>query len=394
MRNGRGFMMSAALVGAVSVGVLTFVACSEDSPTRPRTGGRGAACNGEPGEFPAADCDNSANECNSAGCSINESKCGSKSTCLPLADNAGKQVLDFRIRRLNVAGPPPLAEAFIQKSVVTQNIDLDARECGENGKGAFNWLVRIDRTKNEFVTGGAPPSDDPFNTGYCFFNDETAGIPISPARAAFTESNGKITTEPLARLNVPIFLDGDIDNVIILPLSNVIIRDLSVSDNNNCIGAFNNSALTASCQEDPETCTKWKTSASLGGYITLEEADQVRVDVLNQSLCVLLTRTPKDPSTNKCQRRDGKIVGEGNYCSTSKKPGDCKDSFWLSATFAASAVKIDDNSTVPQCRGTGGGGTDAGTDSGAGDAGTDASTTDSGSDAATTTDAGGDADAG
>jgi hypothetical protein len=66
----------------------------------------------------------------------------------------------------------------------------------------------------------------------------------------------------------------------------------------------------------------------------------------------------------------GNITAKGDYCSTSNMPGDCQDSFWLAATFAAAAVNINDGSTVPTCQGiTDGGGTDGGTD--AGDASSD-----------------------
>ena len=34
---------------------------------------------------------------------------------------------------------------------------------------------------------------------------------------------------------------------------------------------------------------------------------------------------------------------------TSKKPGDCQDSYWLTATFAASAVNINAGTNTPTC---------------------------------------------
>ena len=74
----------------------------------------------------------------------------------------------------------------------------------------------------------------------------------------------------------------------------------------------------------------------------------------------------------------GNVIDKGNYCSTSNPPGPggCQDSYWLAATFAASAVIINDGAGVPDCLGGGdGGAADSGTvvDSGAApaDAGTD-----------------------
>jgi hypothetical protein len=43
-----------------------------------------------------------------------------------------------------------------------------------------------------------------------------------------------------------------------------------------------------------------------------------------------------------------------------KTKGDCADSFWLAATFAASAAVITDGADVPECQGKAS--TDGGTD--------------------------------
>ena len=122
--------------------------------------------------------------------------------------------------------------------------------------------------------------------------------------------------------------------------------------------------------DDPSLCSKWNTSGSLGGFITLEEADKVIIKEISSSLCVLLTKTPKDPATLGCQRDGaGKLTQKGDYCSTTDSPGGCQDSFWLAATFAASAAKINDGAGNPNCLGIAP--ADAGTD--ASDSGSDAS---------------------
>ena len=122
---------------------------------------------------------------------------------------------------------------------------------------------------------------------------------------------------------------------------------------------------------------KWKTAGAIGGYITLEEADAIQVQELSASLCTLLTGT-KDQATGKCPRNgDGSFnltpAQQGDYCSKSNQPGDCHDSFWLAATFAASAVTLDTSGSVPECK-PGGSPVDGGTDASdaGGDAGTDA----------------------
>jgi len=340
---------------ASAMGLSTLVACEED-PHRRSDGTQQlleTGCTAAPGEIPKPGCDDSDKSCEEEpGCSIDETKCGSASTCLPMGDNRGKSVSDLRLRSLHIVAPKALAAQFVRRTVVTANVDLDAPSCGERGKGQFSWLMRIDRDKNEIITGGAPPASDPFGTGYCFARFKSVeGIDIAPLRApiAFTGRTFK-STVPQA-LNVPIFLTPDGKSTIVLPLSEVVIDGVSLSEDGNCIGALNKKALKGDCRDEPGTCTKWTTAGSLGGFITLEEADKVFIPELNQSLCVVITQSSRGPD-NRCKREGGKIPLQGDYCSIDKKPGSCKDSMWMAATFAAAAVKIDPAAAAPGCSGT------------------------------------------
>ncbi len=337
---------------------------------------------GGPGGFPPPNCDPSDNTCPATGgtCNINTTKCGDPSTCLPMADNSKKAVYDFRLRRLWITDPPPLASAVIEGStgIVTSGVDLAAPECGDTGKGAFNWLLRIDPANNTALTGGAPPSPDPFTTGYCFYRHQLGNLDVEPSSAAITfgGDGGTFTTAAIPLLNVPIFLAPDAGaadpaNVIILPLRNAVLKQATISNNNNCIGAYNLKALDQNCVvADPSSCSKWQTAGSLGAVMTLEDADKVPLTVLPETLCVLLTSASGGGKSDAggCAR-DGQnnIIAKGDYCSTTGKAGDCQDSFWLAATFAAAAVTINDGSSEPTCQGNGDAGTDA-----SGDATTDA----------------------
>jgi hypothetical protein len=200
---------------------------------------------------------------------------------------------------------------------------------------------------------------------------------ITPAQVSLTfDDAGAFTTSPIALLNVPVFLSpdggaGDPGNVIILPLRNAVLKQASISNDNDCIGSYNAVAVAdgggpqgeACFVNDPSSCSKWHTAGLLGAVMTLEDADSVPLSILPVSLCVLLTGTQPDPVTHGCMR-DGNnnIIAQGDYCSTTGMPGGCADSFWLAATFAASAVTINDGSTEPTCQGVSDGGMDAGTD--------------------------------
>jgi hypothetical protein len=367
-----------SVVAVVKYGVITaatgglalvvFNACGFDPPAKNTSDGGGGPegivkCEAPPGKLPEPNCDNSDNKCTETGCPIDPS-CGEVTTCLPLSKNTGKTLLDFRIRRLSVAAPPTLAEAFVQNSVVTKNIDLKAKQCGELGNGAFNWLFQIDKTANKLRTGGAPPSTDAFGLGYCFYDHTTnEGIVVAPAETSIKfEGDTFSTAAPIAKLNVPIFLGGNVDNAIVLPLTDATVTKTTLSADGDCIGQFEPKALTSDCQDDPSSCAKWKTAGAIGGYITLEEADNVPVKDLNESLCVLLTKATKQGPEGKCPRDGAGGLPKGDFCSTTKTAGGCQDSYWLAATFAASAVKIHDGAGVPECKTGGGPKPDAGVD--------------------------------
>ena len=355
----------------IALAVTFIVSCADDEHRRTSreqatSGGGSGACQAEPGQIPAADCDNSQQKCDPIpGCEIDEGKCGSKSTCLPLSDNAGKQVQDFRIRRLNIATPPALAGSFIQNTVVNLNIDLNAKTCGELGKGLFTWLLQVDRTNNRIITGGSPPASDPFGQGFCFARFNLNGQQVEPIDVPVKFEGDKFTALEALDVKIPIFLNEQLASAILLPISNAQLKDVSISPDGNCIGKFRPNALDPACVEAQELCTKWQTAGALGGYITLEAADTVKIKELNnKTLCSFLA----GESTLTCTRgSDNQIVYKGDYCAATKSAGGCQDSVWLAATFAASAAKIfDGKGVVEGCSGasTGDAGTEGGTDAG------------------------------
>jgi len=371
--------MTLGLPVVVMGGIAVVGACTPDKLQIPQDdGGTSAEACGtpSPGTFPKGDCatdqDNGPPTCHSSSaCMINEAVCGSKATCLPMSTNKGKEVLDFRIRRLSVLAPKALASGTIQTAVIDHGITLGAKQCGENGDGSFTWLFRVDKSANTVKTGGSPPTTDPFGIGYCFADTVVGGNRISPVTGKISFTGNTFGSDTIPKLTVPIFVANDPNQLILLPLSGVAVKDVTISNDGDCIGSFNPSALDDLCFDSRSDCSRWHTAGALAGYITLEEADTVPIPQLgNKSLCVMLTGGSAGPD-NKCIRVNGKIKDPGDYCSTSGKAGDCQDSYWLAATFAAAAVKIKDASTDPLCMGGTAG--DGGMGDGGGDAGNDAS---------------------
>lgn len=363
------------VTGCAAIACGAFIGCLEEPHRRTEAGGGNLGCFVPPGEVPSPDCDITITrdgertfDCRpEPGCVVDESKCGSIRTCAPLASNAGKPTLDMRIRRLNVVAPPALADdAIIRGTVVTSNVNLN-NVCAEDGTGQFNWLLRIDRPGRKVTTGGAPPPLDPFGEGFCFYRQTVNGIDVAPKTFDIdvddTQGGFRFRTKPGAaeRLYVPIFLDKLGDSVILLPLTKARFSEVTVTGT-DCIGQYRPEALQGpKCYESPSVCPRWATGGALAGYVTIEDADQVMIRELNRSLCVLLTGSPVDESTRKCRRIDGRIPYPGDYCSRDETAGSCRDSFWLAATFAASAVRITEGG-LTKCQGGSAGPADGGTD--------------------------------
>jgi hypothetical protein len=375
-----------ALVGGAIA--LSWACLNHKAPPLPTI--TGGSCGVDAGEFPIPNCDDTGEMCmaSMAGCST--APCTSSSACLAMADNTGKTVQDFRMRKLHVVAPGALASEVIQGGIVDLGIELP-NQCGENGQGAFNWLLRVDTTAMKMTTGGAPPATDPFGVGYCFVDQMIGSALVAPATTPLMmASDGTLETAPIPKLNVPIYVMGQLSMVVVLPISQGRLTGVTISKDGNCIGAFNPNGVTfsgGSCIANGG-CERWFTAGSLGGYITLDEADNVPVATLgNISLCVFLTGGSSVVDGGKACARDmsGKIIARGDYCSTTQSAGGCGDSFWLAATFAASAVKINDGKGMPGC--TGGTQSDGGTDGGDG-GGTDSGPGDGGADGASDAGAG------
>ncbi len=149
---------------------------------------------------------------------------------------------------------------------------------------------------------------------------------------------------------VPIFTSPtDTTNPIILPLHQVDLVGKFSDDTHNCIGKFNGAELDPvnACKPDVLSGQRpWTTGATLKGYITIAEADQVFVQELGSTLCVFLAGVADwKGSDNDCKTSDKWIGGErppGDWCSTTNSPADstCSDAWRLEGDFSASAIKI------------------------------------------------------
>ena len=261
--------------------------------------------------------------------------------CVALADNAGKTTFGLRMAQLTVTRPAALTNQLVQ-SIVGNGVLMNLEQCRLTGLGTFNWLLEFDTTSGMLRTGGALPRTDP-RQGYCFLDEMVGGFPVQPVTVAY-QGDGGVLSADVGDIQVPIYTDlAATETPILLPLKAARVTQATLSADNNCMGTYNAEGLLP-----PDRCLPSRDiptfveGAALEGHIILEDADQVLVEDLNQSLCVVLAGTDAQYNDNgKCARdASGAILFKGDYCSTTGSDGGCQDAVKLGATFAASAVDI------------------------------------------------------
>ncbi|MEZ4446543.1 MAG: hypothetical protein R3B72_46115 [Polyangiaceae bacterium] len=286
----------------------------------------------------------------SADCTPTDPACpavGITSDCLSLVDNTGLDQFALRLSQLSVKAPEALTNPFVY-GIVSQGVNINLPACNINtGKGTFNMLTIFDKTADTLTLAGAYPEASPAD-GYCIVDDMASEVaPITVT--ANLQADGSFSTDPIPRIVVPIFLDisGDLGSAVFLPLREGRITGGQLSADQNCIGRFNGDKLDPAfeCAADPNDVEFFENGASLDGFITLEDADEVIVELTNQSLCVLLSGDYKTYGDgmmpNRCLRDGGgAITLKGDWCSTTNAAGGCQDAFHLEAEVASSGAAL------------------------------------------------------
>ena len=352
-----------ALVAALALPFAVLSCSSSESAAPAGTGGSAGVANDggvHPGNGPYG--------CPGATCDL------SQSICLASADNAGKSRVDLRIGQLAVTAPKALTQPFVRDTVIGANLSLNVESCALYGKGQFSWLLSFDLANNTLTTGGAPIIADEaaLKAGTCFLDtrDAKTGLDIKPATVSATvAADGSFgTTGAVDKVAIPIFLDQTGQNVVYLPLHQVVFDGLPSTGllgddgqprrDGNCLGWYRSDSLAESencLPADSNNGTVWQNGAHLVGYITVAEADTVWVKDSAESLCVLLSpdSSCKDDGATDPSRKGYCVqtpkCTTGDWDAASNTAGGAKDAYKLEANFAASGIAIKGVATQLDC---------------------------------------------
>ena len=367
-------MVIKAYFGNVSALIgLGFVACVVGCGSD-ESGSSGGGNSGSGGTSSASCAMPKAAECFHSGVTLTEQgPQGIGVECMAKKDNSSASLLEFRVSQLRIRSPATLAQPFMQDPIITARIDLNQPACYQHGKARYNLLFEFDTATKLAKSGGGPPQFliGPPTQGTCYVDavDPASQIPITPSEASYTEdADGTLRTK-FDKVVVPIYLSDEVDNYVLMPLSELAIS-AKLSADKSCIGRFRPEALdpTISCAPK-EGQVAWENGGTYEGYITVEEADRVEVHSLNMTLCVVLTgetaRWKGPQMIGACNGSPGYIaqgnqLPAGDYCppplNEPASSGTCSDgsragAWKVKAEFAASAMEIKGTYGATGCSG-------------------------------------------
>jgi hypothetical protein len=269
---------------------------------------------------------------------------GPGAECMAKLDNTGSKLWQGRLTSIEVTAPPQLASTFAQEQIIDKGVFLNLGDsCKEYGDGTFNWMFEMNSETGRLTTGGGLPVTDPA-AGGCFITMTNAPLPVAPIDVPVTVDGRKFTATGID-VYVPIFTSPtNLENPVILPLRGVSFAGDFNDDSHNCIGKFNRETLdpTQNCRYTTDFERPWATGGTISGHVTVEDADQVFIDLLGASLCAYLGGVNLwKGSDGYCKTSDRWQAGERPEGDTCSRAGEsCTDAWKLEGTFAAAAFKV------------------------------------------------------
>ncbi len=343
------------------IGVLALAACSSDdsNSSTPATGGSdsggsdsggsdsGGSDSGGSGGLGVAGGGGTVGDGGGAGtggagedapCALTQNCVAVDRTCVGEVDNAGETKLGLRMSEITFSKPTKFATGILASSLGDAARTSNSA-CNQAGFHTWSWLLQFDTAANTLKTGVAIPRGD--ITTFDFDTETLDGFDVAPITYDTPVAPGAdfdVTTG--IDLVMPAFLDVNGDSYILMPIRQARLRG-SLSDTGNCIGEYNADGLDPLNSCLPEAGTPGFLHGGSGdGYITLEDADEIIIPALAQSLCVLLTGSNDGQSPQKCVRNNGDIEAQGDWCSMTNSEGGCQDSMEVSFTYAANSAII------------------------------------------------------
>lgn len=287
----------------------------------------------------------------STACTPTSPTCGaSSSVCLATAHAHGAPNFGLRMAHIELSAPSSFTNGVV-KSVFQNSAAPSSPLCNLSGSATFNWLLRFDTTTGTLVTGAAKPVPDP-SAGYTFVTGQVplGGLTfdVAPVTLSGPLSAACSVESSAGDVLLPFYGDQAGNTYTILPLRRLRFFDTHVTPDHDCIGAFNAAGLDPANNCLPDAAHPgFIDGGSFDAFMVLEDADEMLVGPLGETLCVLLAGDAQTwgdgGNPHKCKRDAANhILFQGDWCSATNQPasGGCADAVRFAGSFAASGVAI------------------------------------------------------
>ncbi len=275
------------------------------------------------------------------------------SDCVAIVDNRGKDVFAMRLSQVVVALPDAFKSDTTEGLLVNDAFGLNLPECRLNGGGTINMIVEIDRSSQQGRAGVAKYVSDPHD-GYDFVNENIQGFPVQPVLFDATLGDDGSFEAELGAITLPLYVNQDGSDVILVPLREGRLYEVQLSDDQNCIGSYNAFGLDPNngCYPDEnDGVYAFLNGGKAEGFVTLEDAESVVINAfngfLNETLCARLANGMgnfiEGSNPKRCRRNNnGEILFPGDWCAATNAPWTpgCADAVRFSFQFAASGVQV------------------------------------------------------
>jgi hypothetical protein len=268
--------------------------------------------------------------------------------CLAEVDNAARSAPALRIDQMTIAAPAALMSGLVS-SVFSGALLPASPACNLNGTATTNWILELDSAAT-MLTLGAARTRASAGTPFVLVDEMVPGLGgsmfhVQPITTSLAPS-GAMLVSTAADIVLPAYLDAAGTQAIELPLSSLVVT-FTPDATRTCIGSYNAAGLDPSASCAPDSAhPAYLAGGNITGFIRLEDADNVPVSAIGESLCVLLSRDPAtygDSSSpvRRCRRdAGGTILLRGDWCAATNASATpaCADAMHVDSTFAASGV--------------------------------------------------------
>lgn len=191
-------------------------------------------------------------------------------------------VPQIRLTAMQISAPASLANPLLQ-AIIDDSLD----------GFRFIWLVEADLAGGTMTTGSGradavPPGTD---AEFCTVHWNTGDYAPAEDNPITVSGSTISTSSPIDLISIPIYSEDSPDSpLLVLPISHAELTGIELNADSTLVGTPN-----AAAGSDRYAST-WDTAGEIRGWISVEDARNVPIEDLSETLCGLLSGDHPDPT--------------------------------------------------------------------------------------------------